>query len=534
VNQLRAQTAVAVRTPALLDYAPGLPAAARERAVAALQQTGPSAEQVIVTELRDASGALLLTTNAAMSARVPAVRYALSDSVIVGGIVFNAATPDTLAVAIVARIPHASPERYFVRWRRLVGSRRTREQMQRLVGSGASMFLGTIGEPRWTNLEQPVPPPPVQFPTAQASQRYERGATPEEYVASVAAVAGTPWTVVVDMPMQLVLAPVHQFFWHLALIVGVLLAGTLAAVWAITRRLTTPLRQLTRAASLIATGDYSQRGRVAGSDELGQLGRAFDSMAQQVQEGHDLLELRIADRTRELRDAQESLVRRERLAMLGQLSSGVGHELRNPLGVMTNAVYFLRAVLTSPPPKVKEYLDILQQQITLSEKIISDLLDFARSRPPQRKPTVLLEAVQTQLDRIGRPEGVDIAFQIADYLPDVLVDPVQLGQIVVNLVTNASQAMQGTGRIALHAVYDGSQVMLEVSDTGPGIAPENLDKIFEPLFTTKARGIGLGLSVSRMLARANGGDLTVQSVVGAGATFRLTLPAVAAMPAGVA
>lgn len=212
--------------------------------------------------------------------------------------------------------------------------------------------------------------------------------------------------------------------------------------------------------------------------------------------------------------------------MLGQLSSGVGHELRNPLGVMTNAVYYLKTVLATAPHNVHEYLDILQQQITLSEKIVGDLLDFARSKPPQRKPTAVAEITQTQLNRLSLPENVKVDKDLPGNLPPVLVDPVQLGQIVLTLISNAVQALEKGGRITIRAQTNGtgSGVQYEVADSGPGIPRENLEKIFEPLFTTKARGIGLGLAVSRTLARANGGDLTVTSAPGQGATFHLTLP----------
>jgi signal transduction histidine kinase len=244
--------------------------------------------------------------------------------------------------------------------------------------------------------------------------------------------------------------------------------------------------------------------------------RSLESDVQQrTQELHQALT--------ELRDTQESLVRKEKLAMLGQLASGVGHELRNPLGVMTNAIYFLKMVLAPLPERVAEYLGILQQQITLSEKIVNDLLDFARLKQPQRKSASLAAITRTQLGRLGNTEGVTID-EAVDPAPPVLVDEVQIGQVVLNLLTNAVQAMDGAGSIRIRAHAENGHVQYDVSDTGPGIAPENLTKVFEPLFTTKARGIGLGLAVSRTLARANQGDLTVTSAPGAGATFHLVLP----------
>ncbi len=229
----------------------------------------------------------------------------------------------------------------------------------------------------------------------------------------------------------------------------------------------------------------------------------------------------------QLREAQERLVRREKLAILGQLASGVGHELRNPLGVMTNAIYYLETVLGEAPENVKEYLGILRGQIDLSEKIVSDLLDFARVKPPQRAAVTLRDVVERQIERAGRMDHVNLKLEIPASVPPVLADQVQVGQIVLNLLTNAVQAMGERGGIlTIRAEVDGSRVRLVVKDEGQGIAPENMDKIFEPLFTTKARGMGLGLAVSRALAVANGGDITVESRHGHGATFTLILPQV--------
>lgn len=334
----------------------------------------------------------------------------------------------------------------------------------------------------------------------------------------------------VDIPMAAINAPIAEFLRRILIIAAIALFLGLAAAWFTSRRITRPLIQLSEAASAISAGDFSRPVRIDRSDELGQLGNAFSAMAGEVRLTREHLEQRIDERTRDLNttleqlhDAQEALVRRERLAMLGQLSSGVGHELRNPLGVMTNAVYFLKAVLTTAPAKVHEYLEILQQQITLSEKIVGDLLDFARQKPPQRKPTPLREATEFQVNKLGRADGVRVDIHVPEDLPPVLVDPIQLGQVILNLLTNASQAMEGNGQVIVRATQNGTRVFYEVADTGPGIAPANLEKIFEPLFTTKARGIGLGLSVSRMLARANGGDLTAVSAPGEGARFTLTL-----------
>lgn len=527
--QLRTTTRAAAADPTLGAFARTPTPANRDRALAALRRveaTAP-AEQVVALELRDAAGKVVASTapGAPAPAIAPTDLFALDgrgDSTAVGD--FRRAG-DRLVYPIVARVPGG--DLYLVRWRRLVGTRRTREQINQLIGSRASVFLGGAGG-AWTDLERIVAPPPTL--PADSVSRYDRG-DGERTVATSHAVAGTPWTVVVAFPERVITEPVSAFLRRLGFVALAAMVLALAITWWVSRRITTPLVQLTDAATALAAGDYARRVRIRRWDELGRLGDAFSTMAAEVQHARQDLEAKVEARThdlnralRELHEAQETLVRKERLAMLGQLSSGVGHELRNPLGVMTNAIYYLKAVLADPPPNVREYLDILQQQVTLSGKIVGDLLDFARSKPPQRASVRLREATEAEVGRFGQADGIQLAVDVPDVLPPVLVDRTQLGQVLINLLTNAAQAVEGNGRIELRARAVDGVVRLDVSDDGPGIAPANLDKVFEPLFTTKARGIGLGLAVSRQLARANGGDLTVDSVEGQGATFHLTLP----------
>ncbi len=269
------------------------------------------------------------------------------------------------------------------------------------------------------------------------------------------------------------------------------------------------------------------------NDELGILAKTFNGMASQVESARETLEQRVMSRTSELESAlgelhsaQESLVRREKLAMLGQLAGGVGHELRNPLGVMTNALYYLGMVLKDATPDVKEYLGILRTQIGLSEKIVGDLLDFARLKPPTRETVTVERIVKDQLDRVGPTENIVVKHDFPADLPPVRVDRIQIGQVVLNLLTNALQAMEGkAGTLTLRGRHNGNgSVKLDVIDTGVGMTREQLDKMFEPLFTTKARGIGLGLAVSRSLAEANGAVISASSEAGKGSTVSVDLP----------
>ena len=238
------------------------------------------------------------------------------------------------------------------------------------------------------------------------------------------------------------------------------------------------------------------------------------------------LEDLVEERARELHEAQEQLMRQERLAALGQMAASVGHELRNPLGVISNAVYYLKLSQPEASAKVREYLDIIQKETLTSDKIVTDLLDFTRIKIVEREPVPVLELLNQVLGRFPTPPTVQVTLDVPADLPSAFCDPRQLIQVLGNLTENACQAMPTGGKLTISAALQDGMIKLDVIDTGIGIAPENITKIFEPLFTTRNTGIGLGLAVSKKLLEANGGAIHVMSAPGQGTTFSLTLPVV--------
>jgi len=533
---LRGRVTAIAEKPAIARFLADSTLANRVDALEALQPTAPQDSLVMANELRDANGSILLAAGrergrivgAALREWIPASAEH-SDSVTFGN--FQAVGASLLVVPVVAPIQDR-PGIQLVQWRKAVAAPRIQEQVARIIGSEAHLLFGNLDGSLWTDFNRTLPAPPIDPAEVRGLLTYQRPGH-EEVLASVVPLAGTPWVFAVEFPTRAVLAPAKSFLRTMALIATFCLTVGLVAAWILSRRLTEPLERLTAAADAIAGGDHTRRADLARVDELGRLGRSFDTMAAQVEESRQRLEEKVAARTHELndallrlQDAQQALMRREKLALLGQLASGVGHELRNPLGVMSNAVYYLDAVQKDQPEDVRKALGMLREQIALSAKIVSDLLDFSRITPAERLPIRLEHIAETQLRRLALPDDIKVIRDFPDSLPLVHVDPVHAGQVVLNLLTNAVQAMGDGGTLHLRGrLAPEGKVLLEVSDTGPGVPPEHLDKIFEPLFTTKTNGIGLGLAMSKSLAQANGGDLAVASHPGRGATFAFVMPA---------
>jgi PAS domain S-box-containing protein len=161
------------------------------------------------------------------------------------------------------------------------------------------------------------------------------------------------------------------------------------------------------------------------------------------------LEQRVEERTQELRAAQEHLIRNEKLAVLGQMAGSVGHELRNPLGVISNAVYFLKLAQPDAPEKVKEYLNLIQKNINISDKIVSDLLDFTRVKPLDRAPISIPDVLQQTLERFPPPENIQVELDLPAVLPKAYADPQHVIQVLGNLTLNACQAMKEGGKLTV-------------------------------------------------------------------------------------
>jgi signal transduction histidine kinase len=242
---------------------------------------------------------------------------------------------------------------------------------------------------------------------------------------------------------------------------------------------------------------------------------------------NESLEQKVEERTRELMAAQEELLRREKLAMLNIVAGNVGNELRNPLGVMSNAVFFLENRLSAADELVREYLEIIRKEIGVAQRVLSDFSDFFRTRTPRVQALPVEELINRGLAGYIVPESVTVSVELPETGAMLKVDPGQMQQVFRSLIDNAVQAMPNGGvlRVSTRRAPDPGFIAISVTDGGGGIALEHREKIFEPLFSTRSRGIGLGLPIAKNLVEANAGRIKVESEPGQGTTFTVVLPA---------
>jgi len=234
----------------------------------------------------------------------------------------------------------------------------------------------------------------------------------------------------------------------------------------------------------------------------------------------------------QLKETQEHLIHAEKLTSLGQLAASVAHEVNNPISGVLVYTQLLSKKMTADTltkEKALDYLSKMESELTRTGQLIRNLLDFAR----QTKPTLSLVNINEVLDRASslvahsaKLQRVEIVKDISVNLPELMADPNQLQQVFTNLMVNAIQAMPQGGKLSLRTAADNSQVKIEIQDTGVGISPENMRKLFTPFFTTRreVKGVGLGLAVSYGIIQHHQGKIEVQSKEGEGTTFTIYLP----------
>ena len=231
----------------------------------------------------------------------------------------------------------------------------------------------------------------------------------------------------------------------------------------------------------------------------------------------------------ELEAAQERILRSEKLAAIGQLSAGISHELRNPLGAIRNAWFSIERRIRrdmAPDPRLNRLAEIINAELDRCATFIGQLLDFARERPPYRVAYPISKLIADTFSVVATPApAIQLIADVPDDLPVPFVDVDQFRQILVNLVQNAVEAVdRETGRVTVSAREEGGWFRLNVTDNGVGIPPEAQARIFEPLFTTKQRGTGLGLPIVASMVQRHGARIELDSEIGRGTTFTIVFP----------
>lgn len=315
---------------------------------------------------------------------------------------------------------------------------------------------------------------------------------------------------------------------------AVTLAVLAVAVALLSRGVGAPVQRLLNAAVRLGGG----AGRGEGLPILGEPGGfalsraavAFERLAAALAEERSRLAAKVDELTatnRALAEARESLLRTEKLATVGRLAAGLAHEVGNPLGAVSGYVELARARLPPEPhPDLVDALARIDAAAGRIDRIVRDLLDFARPAPPLLAPVVLAPALDAAL-RLARVQRrfkhVEVDVALPPGLPPILADEGHLGQVLLNLLLNAGDAMRGEGQVRIAAASEESGVVLTVADGGPGIAPGDLPHVFDPFFTTKdpGEGTGLGLALSHRIMESFGGEILAGNAPGGGAVLTL-------------
>ncbi|MDM8548834.1 response regulator [Desulfobacterales bacterium HSG2] len=234
---------------------------------------------------------------------------------------------------------------------------------------------------------------------------------------------------------------------------------------------------------------------------------------------------RLEEKVHELQKTREELLLKERLAVLGNLAGSISHEIRNPLAAIDSSVYFLNMKLGDCDEKIREHLVRISKNVRKGTAIIESLLNLARMEKPVTQHYDLARFISETLDAVPIPEMIEVSVHFPGHPVFILADGHQIRMALENIIKNAVQAMDGAGKLTFSTNFpETGQVELGVADTGPGIPPEHIEKIFEPLFTTKARGIGFGLSITKMIIENHGGTIRAETKPETGAGIIISLP----------
>jgi signal transduction histidine kinase len=244
----------------------------------------------------------------------------------------------------------------------------------------------------------------------------------------------------------------------------------------------------------------------------------------QLEQYTEQLEQRVEDRTHELRKSQEQLLKAQRFAVIGELAGMVGHDLRNPLTSIAGAQYYLKKRLVQQmDDRIKEMLELIERNIVYSNKIINDLLDYSREIELELTSSSPSLIVKEALSLIGIPKNIQVT-DLTENKLKMMIDAGKTKRAFVNIIKNAVESMPRGGKLTIESRRTDQFLEITFTDTGTGMSKKTLEKLWTPLFTTKAKGMGFGLPICKRFIEAHGGSISVQSILGKGTTIKVTFP----------
>lgn len=310
-----------------------------------------------------------------------------------------------------------------------------------------------------------------------------------------------------------------------------------AGHWALLKNVVNPIKTLASATVEFAEGTFDKRVHTDSLTEIGMLYQSFNNMAEKIQENDEILrkfneelEKKVTERTAELRETRDALIRTEKIAAVGQIAAGVTHEIKNPLNSLAISTQMLMKDLTNQSgtdSPAHKSASLIKHEINRINNILEEFIKYAKFPAPKFFDNNINQVIEEVADLISdstKESGVTIKLSLQDSVPSLNIDARQFKEIFLNLFQNAIKAMKNGGILEIKSQIKNEKVIINVSDTGKGISEKNLGIIFTPFFSTKEGGLGLGLPIVQRIIESHGGEIICKSKVNEGTVFEIILP----------